>query len=230
MTRDMFYHLPFVSPWRTTALVALAARAWQPFTEFALLLHDPVYWGLGVPPGDGHPVVVLPGLLARDRYLEPLRRWLRRVGYAPVDAGVDRIRGWSDELVDRIGAMVEGEFQRTGRRVTIVGHSLGGLVGRSVAIRRPHALRHVIALGAPLAMGRGHVPEDVRMTAIYTRDDRIVRYPRALAQEPGARNIEVLGSHVGLAVNPAVYRRLGDVLPDGAEPRDERAEPSHEIV
>jgi triacylglycerol lipase len=205
---------------RTAATLAgLAVQAWQPAAELALLLADPVYWGWGAARGDGHPVLVLPGLFAGDRYLEPLRGWLRRVGYTPVRSGLERNPGWSEELVHELGERAEREFVRSGRRVTIIGHSMGGLLARSIAARRPHATGHVIALGAPLVMARSRLPETVRITSIYTRDDRIVRHPAAVAQEPGAGNIEVRGSHIGLAVNPEVYRRLAEVLPAGATRR-----------
>jgi triacylglycerol lipase len=152
------------------------------------------------------------------------------VGYTPVRSGLDRNPGWSEEVVDELGERVEREFERSGRRVTIIGQSLGGLMGRSVAIRRPHTTRHVIALGSPLRMSRGRLPETVLMTAIYSRDDRIVRYPGGLAQDPGARNLEVRGSHLGLAVNPAVYRRLGHALAGGLEDRAHNARSTDQMV
>jgi hypothetical protein len=52
----------------------------------------------------------------------------------------------------------------------------------------------------------------VAMTAIYTSNDRIVRHPHALARDDHAQNIEVIGSHLGLALNAEVYRQLGKVL------------------
>ena len=70
---------------------ALAEFAILPATEFGLLLADPVYWGLGVPRGDRHSVLVLPGLFAGDGYLQPLRRWLWRVGYTPLRSGLKRV-------------------------------------------------------------------------------------------------------------------------------------------
>jgi hypothetical protein len=62
-------------------------------------------------------------------------------------------------------------------------------------------------------MSRGTLPESVRITALHSRSDRIVRHPGALARDPGARNVEVRGSHVGLIGNPEVYRLLGRLLP-----------------
>ena len=195
-----------------SALGQLGAETWQPAAELGLLFADPAFWGWGVPRGDGHPVLVLPGLLGGDRYLEPLRGWLRRVGYTPVASGLERNPGWSEDLVRELGEIAEGAAERDGRRVTIVGHSMGGVQGRSIAARRPHAVQHVIALGSPIGYG-GRAPAGVRLTAIYSRGDRIVRHPGAVARERHAENIEVRGSHVGLAFNPEVYRHLGRLLP-----------------
>jgi hypothetical protein len=89
---------------------------------------------------------------------------------------------------------------------------MGGILGRSIARRRPHTTRHVITLGSPLTLSRGLMPETVRLTAIYSRDDRIVPYPAAVAQDTRARNVEVPGSHLGLASNPRVYRVLAKLL------------------
>jgi pimeloyl-ACP methyl ester carboxylesterase len=193
-------------------LAALADEAWKPVAELGLLLIEPVFWGVGVLRGDGRPVLVLPGLYAGDRYLGPLRDWLRRIGYSPVRSGLDRNPGWSESLVENLGELADTHFRRSGQRVTIIGHSLGGLQGRAVAVRRPGVVRHVIALGSPLTMARGRLPGEVRMTAIYSRGDRIVRHPAAMERDPRATNLEVSGSHIGLTFNPAVYRALGAVL------------------
>jgi hypothetical protein len=53
----------------------------------------------------------------------------------------------------------------------------------------------------------------VRVTAIYSRRDRIVRHPAAMDRDPRATNIEVSGSHIGLTFNPGVYRALASAIP-----------------
>jgi triacylglycerol lipase len=194
------------------SLAELAGAALRPAAELGLLLTDPVYWGWGVPRGDGRPVLVLPGLFAGDGYLQPLRDWLSRAGYSPVKSGIERNPGWSNELINELGELAHAEYRRSRQRVTIIGHSMGGLQGRSVAGRLPQVVRHVIALGSPLAMARNRMPGTVRMTAIYSREDRIVPHPAALERDPRAKNIEVPGSHIGLAFNPAVYRVLARAL------------------
>jgi triacylglycerol lipase len=207
------YREPVNDERRNFGLADLADEAWKPAAEFGLLLIEPVFWGVGVRRGDGRPVLVLPGLYAGDRYLGPLRDWLRRVGYSPVASGLDRNPGWSERLVDDFVRLAESEFRRSGQRVTIIGHSMGGVQGRAVAARLPGAVRHVISLGSPLVMARSRLPEEVRMTAIYSRGDLIVRHPAAMERDPRATNVEVPGSHIGLTFNPAVYRVLADILP-----------------
>jgi pimeloyl-ACP methyl ester carboxylesterase len=194
-------------------LASLADEAWRPAAELGLLMIEPVFWGVGDRRGDGRPVLVLPGLYGGDRYLGPLRDWLRRIGYSPVASGLEQNPGWSERLVNDLGELAEAQFRKSGQRVTIIGHSMGGLLGRAVATRRPGTVRHVIALGSPLTLARGRLPNDVRTTAIYSRSDRIVRHPAAMDRDPRAWNIEVSGSHIGLTFNPAVYRALADAIP-----------------
>jgi pimeloyl-ACP methyl ester carboxylesterase len=190
----------------------LSELAIRPITELGLLLSDPIFWGAGARNGDGHPVLVLPGLYAGDAYLQPLRSWLRRIGYTPMRSGLERNPGWSEELVHQLSELTEAVLNRMRRRVTIIGHSMGGVLARSIAVRRPYAVRRVITIGSPLMMRRERLPETVDMAAIYSRDDLVVRYPNALASERHALNLEVHGSHVGLMTNPEVYRQLNRLV------------------
>lgn len=198
------------------AMAELATAAWQPAAEFGMLLADPIYWGWGAPRGDGRAVLVLPGLLGGDAYLRPLRDWLRRIGYTPVKSGIDRNPGWSEELVADLGEIAARAAEQSRRPVVIIGHSMGGILGRSVAVRRPELVEHVIALGSPLGVSRSRLPDAVRMTAIYSQGDRIVRHPWGMDRDGRTENIEVRGSHTGLAFNPEVYRHLARLLPTKA--------------
>jgi pimeloyl-ACP methyl ester carboxylesterase len=200
-------------------ITTLALFAIRPMAEFTLLVNDPFYWGWGVPRGDGHPVMVLPGLFAGDPYLLPLRSWLGRIGYRPLRSGIDLNPGWSERLIEGLSETAERECQRTGSPLTLIGHSAGGLLARWVASRLPQAVRHVITLGSPLAVCQDRLPHEIRLTAIYTPDDLIVRHPAALAREAHARNIEVRGSHSGLTFNPRVYRHLAELLQEAPHPK-----------
>ncbi len=179
--------------------------AWKEFAvavvELAGLVASPVFWRSKAGRGDGHSVLVIPGYSARDLHLVVIRNWLQRMGYRPVKSGLDFNPGWSDGIVEELGQRAESEFRRTGRRVTLIGHSLGGLQARSVAQRRPHVVRRLIALGAPFTFAAGTVPSSVALASIYVAKD-LPYEPRA--RESHAENIEIRGSHGGLVVNRRV--------------------------
>ena len=165
----------------------LIAQFARPAVEFGTLVADPVFWGWGVQRGDGHSILALPGLGGGDGYLQPLRIWLRRVGYQPLDSGVDVNPGWSEELVDELAELVEWEFRRSGFKLTIISHSLGGVLAYAIAARQPHMIRQIITLASPLRYISGALLASVPITAFYSHADSIVRYPAALAPDPRAR-------------------------------------------
>jgi pimeloyl-ACP methyl ester carboxylesterase len=194
-------------------VVAALTEVAMPALEFGMLLADPVFWGVDVPRGDGHPVLLIPGLLANDDYLRPMSNWLGRIGYRPIWSGLRIDPGFSESAIRRITDRVAEEHQATGARVSIVGHSMGGALARSAALRNPHAVRHVVTLGAPLFFGAQYqLSVSVALTAIHTRNDRVVRHPHALARDSHGENLEVSGSHTGLALNAEVYRHLARAL------------------
>jgi pimeloyl-ACP methyl ester carboxylesterase len=177
--------------------------------ELAGLVVSPVFWRSKMRRGDGHSVLVIPGYSAGDFHLKAMRNWLQRMGYRPPKSGIDSNPGWSDEIVEELGRHVEDEFRYSGRRVTLIGHSLGGLQARSIAQRRPHAVRRLITLGAPLTFAGGSIPPSTAITSIYVSAD-LPHEPQA--RESHAENIQVRGSHGGLAVNRRVYALLADLL------------------
>ncbi len=121
---------------------------WQ--LELYRLLADPVFRGLGVPSGDGRPVVLLPGFGAGDYTVAVLGSWLRRIGYSPHTAGFILNTGCSDDGLARVERTVTALHSRHGRRVALIGHSRGGHYARAMARRRPDHVSHAIALGANL--------------------------------------------------------------------------------
>jgi pimeloyl-ACP methyl ester carboxylesterase len=132
-------------PWRGHSLREVR---WQ--AELARLSVDPVFRGRGVAPGDGSPVVLVPGFLAGDWSLRVLQRWLRRIGYSPEPSGIFFNVDCSDRSVRRLEATVQDFADRTGARVAIVGHSRGGHFAKALAHRRPDLVRGVVTLGTGL--------------------------------------------------------------------------------
>ena len=116
-----------------------------------LLLHaSPVYYGLGVPRGDGSAVIVIPGFLGTDLYVTHLHAWLQRIGYRSYLSGIGMNAECPNLLIRyRLVETVKKAVAATGRKVHLIGHSLGGIIARSVAAQRPHDIASVITLAAP---------------------------------------------------------------------------------
>jgi triacylglycerol lipase len=122
---------------------------------FSLRL-SPVFYGVGVPRGDGSAVVLVPGFLGTDSYLRELHFWLQRIGYRPYMSGIGRNADCLDFLMDRLFVTIDEAYSTTGNRVHVVGHSLGGILARSAATRRPDLVASVITLASPFRGIRSH--------------------------------------------------------------------------
>lgn len=124
--------------------------------DWFALRSSPVYYGLGVPRGDGSAVIVVPGFMGTDLYLREMYYWLRRVGYRPYNSGI----GWNAEcisiLVDRLSETISEAHAGTGGRVHLIGHSLGGILARSAAALQPDRIASVITLGSPFRGIQSH--------------------------------------------------------------------------
>ncbi|MCK5679193.1 alpha/beta fold hydrolase, partial [bacterium] len=102
--------------------------------------------------GDGHPVMVLPGFSADDSTTKVLRYFLKKQGYAVQTWGFRRNTGLAGNIEERVAERVKKLAQRSGRKVSLIGHSLGGLISRYVAHDLPDHVRQVITVGSPNGM------------------------------------------------------------------------------
>src|SRR6185295_18017897 len=172
-------------------------------------------WLRMAPRGDGHAVLVLPGLGASDDSTRMLRGFLRDRGYAAKGWGLGRNVGPRAgferamlETIDRMG-------DESGRTVSLVGWSLGGLYASALAARRPEAVRSVVTLGSPLhhPHAASRPAAAVPTTSIYSRSDEIVPWRCSVVTESSrSENIEVVASHLGLGFHPAVLFAVNDRL------------------
>ncbi len=128
-------------------------RLWDPLAirEFSALLRDPVFRGRGVPHGDGRPVLLVPGFLAGDWTLRVMNGWLRRIGYESHLSGILFNVQHSERMLSGLRRRVAEVKREAGSRVSLVGHSRGGLLAKVLAQRRPQDFEQVITLGSPLA-------------------------------------------------------------------------------
>jgi len=223
---------------RPPSLGLLLAEVRALFEFNASVLLSPLL--MRAPKGDGHPVLVLPGFLASDLSMMPMRRYLRELGYDAHAWRMGRNMGELARLRDALHVRLAEIHAATGRKVSLIGWSLGGVYARALALQVPGMVRQVITLGTPFANDiratnatrlfealsgeriddhaelcdaiAGALP--VPATSIYSRGDGIVNWRTSLQRESkSAENIEVyLASHVGLAVNPAVLWAVADRL------------------
>lgn len=125
-----------------------------------------------LPKGDGHTIMTIPGFMGADGSTSLLRRFLKKQGYNAVpwgmgrnasEASADTLEEFMEHraiLEEEIARRVEGEFKASGRKVTLIGWSLGGLYAVALAHRFPQWIRQVITLGTPFGDPRG--------TALYS--------------------------------------------------------------
>lgn len=124
--------------------------------EWASLKTSPVYYGLGVPRGNGAPVILVPGFLGSDLSLMEMSAWLRRIGYRPYLSGIGRNDDCPDVLLERLLETIDRAYRETGSKVRLIGHSLGGLLARAAAVRRPQHVAQVITLASPFRRLSAH--------------------------------------------------------------------------
>src|SRR4029453_16395414 len=198
-------------------LALLLAEVRGIFEFNASLMLSPLL--MGAPQGDGHPVLTLPGFLASDLSMAPMRRYLKELGYEAYAwnngrniGGVLRMRA---ALRDRLAAV----HSATGRKVSVIGWSLGGVYARDLALQAPDMVRSVITLGSPFAndiratnatrlyeLGSGGGVDDVPgfreaiagdlpvpATSIYSRTDGIVNWRTSLLR-PSATSANTEGN------------------------------------
>ncbi len=219
-------------------LLALESRAVLEFVAGAVLRR-----GLKriVPSGDGHPVLVLPGLGASDLSTRLVRRFLRELGYQAVPWELGRNMGMRPGMAQHMRARLQSLFDRHGQTISLVGQSLGGIFARELAKREPQLVRQVITLGSPFT---GHLrannavrvyewltgdtvkrsgPElserlrtkpPVPTTSIYSKLDGVVAWRCSIeASQAEAENIHLRGvSHLGMAASPAALYLLAERL------------------
>lgn len=198
---------------------------------------------LRLPRGDGHAVMVFPGMGANDLTTLPLRTFLAALGHRTHAWGQGTNRGPRRGVLERCSEDVRRLAKESGGKVSLVGWSLGGIYAREMAKLHPELVRTVITLGTPftgnprstnawriyqwLTGTRAEEPrllEQVRRppplptTSIYSRTDGIVAWSCSLNDpSPIAENIEVRASHVGMGLNPMALYAVADRLrqPDG---------------
>jgi pimeloyl-ACP methyl ester carboxylesterase len=126
-------------------------QEWIAGVELAFLQISPIYWGYGIPHGDGSAVVLVPGFLSTDLYLTQFAIWLRRIGYKAFYSGIPLNADCPNLLIRRnLNEAVQQANQYTKGKIHLIGHSLGGSLARAAAAQMPERVASVITLAAPI--------------------------------------------------------------------------------
>jgi pimeloyl-ACP methyl ester carboxylesterase len=199
---------------------------------------------LTAPRGDGHPVLVIPPFGGTDTLTAVLRAYLGYLGYDAHKWGRRDVLGLHQLVTVAVGRARE-IAEHTGAKVSLVGHSLGGIYAREIARAAPELVRDVITLGSPFAgnlkanyvwpmyevvtgtrvdsiptafLEQMNEPPPVPSTAIFSRGDGVASWWCCVDEiRPETENVEVRGSHIGLPNNPLVLWVVADRLaqPEG---------------
>lgn len=192
--------------------------------------------------GDGHPVLVLPGLGATDRSTAAARAAWARQGYAVEGWDQGRHPIWTRAFVSQVEQHLLDVTARRGQPVSLVGVSAGGILARELARVHPDAVRQVITVVSPFRHRDGddnriarvlsvlrpsgapdhyqalpreddREPLGMPVTSIWSRSDGFVDW-RSCVETPGPRseNIEVRSSHLGAATNVGVVVAVAERL------------------
>ncbi len=192
--------------------------------------------------GDGHAVLVIPGLFGVDMLMLPMRRFLTRLGYTPYKWGLG-INMANPEDLEALVQKVDTLYEKHQDKISVVGWSLGGLYARELAKRKPDKIRQIITTGSPFGgvenpnnvvwilnllkgkvediwdrelIDRASEPTPVLTTSIYSKTDGIVRWQDCMCEMEDKlhRNEEAVSSHLGMPHNVSVLKIIAERLPD----------------
>lgn len=176
-------------------------------------------------------VFLIPGWMAPEISMGPLRQFLRSLGYDARHWGLGTNTGNPMHHRERMMQIVSRTAVQQGRRVALVGWSLGGVIARETARRVPEHISGIVTYGTPVVGGPTytiaakawdpeqceriacflreldrHSPIQVPIAAIFTRSDEIVSWPACIDRaSPKATHFEVHSPHIAMGFDPAVW-------------------------
>jgi pimeloyl-ACP methyl ester carboxylesterase len=239
-----------IAPDAAPGLIRLALEMRAPWELGAAVLSYPFM--RAAPSGDGHPVLVFPGLAAGDFTTLAIRHFLSGRGFS--------VHAWEQGLnfgprpgvLEACMEKIRQLRASTGRKVSLVGWSLGGVYAREIAKMLPDDVRVVVTLGSPftgspkatnawrvyqLVSGEKEIDAErfaalrlrpaVPTTSIFSRTDGVVAWQCSMEEETAtSENIEVHASHVGMGANPTALYAIADRLaqPEGQWQRFDHVE------
>ena len=191
--------------------------------------------------GNGQPVLVIPGFMASDLTMKPMRRFLKRIGYTPYKWECGRNLARVENL-DFLEEKVKELYEQHGKKVSIIGWSLGGIYARELSKRQPNLVRQVISMSSPFGgidksdfvlrffkiIKRKDLremldekwlktlpePTPVFTTAIYSKKDKVIGWQYCIDKKEDAlhKNIEAYCTHMGMPYDKTAFVIIAERL------------------
>ncbi len=218
-------NIPNPSEVKRPSIIREIKGIWQPlrlFGQYRSLTKKKV--------GNGERVILLPGWKSHDTVMFPMKRFLKKIGYAPEYWGLGINQGHVERYRDQLLAKLRKED--TDEKVILIGWSLGGLIAREMAREMPERIASVITYGTPVIGGPMHTigasyygvetskeiaeqieeldatnPIQTPISAIFTKNDSIVSWSACIDKvSPNVKHYEVNSTHLSLGIDPSVWK------------------------
>ncbi|MEM8490313.1 MAG: alpha/beta hydrolase [Pseudomonadota bacterium] len=230
MSRIITYPTPPPAPAPTPIQFPDLRGEWRIAREAArLAIRSPKF--LSAPRGAGEPVILIPGWLAPEASMQPLRQLLRLKRYDARHWGMGTNRGDVATYVSSLITTVRELADKSGTSIPLIGWSLGGVVAREIARNAPAEVRTVVTYGTPVVGGPSYTiasnrysaadrerirariddrernnPIRVPIAAVFSRRDTIVSWPACIDRvNPQVTHYEVDATHFSMGLDPAVW-------------------------
>lgn len=193
--------------------------------------------------GQGEPAIVVPAYLSPGSSTNALRKFLLRQEFAAECWGCGINIGPTRDAIEMLDGRLRRTAQKHGRKVALVGLSLGGTLAREAAKRCPDCVARVVTLASPInmpvttplaplarltsmlwdgkagtAIDRIAEPPPVPLTAIVTPIDGIVDWRACVPRPaPQVETVLVANAHMTIASNPEVLRLIAGRLAEVQE-------------
>ena len=189
----------------------------------------------GLPRGDGHTVLVIPGLLTTDAFTFALRQFLTRLGYTVEGWHMGFNLGPTPRAIAGLRKRLDRLNQREGGPVSLIGVSMGGILARHLAHEHPDQIRKLATVVSPVRFPTASTleplirvlspfyskdvsprdyarPLQMPVMAVYTKEDGLIAWETCQGADDHCHHVEVEGGHVTICRNPQVHRALAEWL------------------
>jgi pimeloyl-ACP methyl ester carboxylesterase len=179
-------------------------------------------WLSRTPRGDGHPVLLVPGFSASDATLVGLRLFLRSRGYEVETWGFGQNTGFKRKFAQALEQKVRFMHHRSGRKVSVVGWSLGGLYAFYLGHVAADCVRSVASLGSPMQLSGSDPATPVVVRALY----RWLAHPMGPVAHAADMRAKILRAAPPVP-STCIYSDTDGVVPSRAA-RIDTDDPQHE--